>query len=219
MTRTLDMSFRIATVEDAAALARFQVRAWSENYRDFLPRGTLDGVSVEDRAEAWRMILGNPSRHGDTEAVLAETSRGLAGFGAAGRQRDPALARLGYGGEISAIYVGREEQGHGLGRRLLARLFGMISRLGERRASFWVIRENEKARGFAEAMGGEVLDVDSGGRHHALDELAYGWRRLELNSGLLPVAGHLGLGRATVGRNPSSIAHAGGTGSEKHPDR
>lgn len=216
MTRALDMSFRTATVQDAGALARFQVRAWRENYRDFLPRGTLDAVSVEDRTEAWRMILGNPSKHGDTEAVLAVTSRGLAGFGAAGRQRDPTLGRMGFGGEISAIYVDRDEQGHGLGRRMLARLFGTLSRLGERRASLWVIRDNKKARGFAEATGGELLDVGSGGRHHALDEVAYGWRRLELSSGSLPVVDeHRGTGGAGLGRIPSRLVRHRVTRSER----
>lgn len=206
MTRASTITFRNAQLGDASALAAFQVRAWKENYRDFLPRWSLDAVTVEDRSEAWRMILRAPRRHGASEVILAECGGAVAGFAAAGHQRSERLRRLGYGGEISAIYVDRAWQGSGLGRRLLSRVFAGLGRLGERRASLWIIRENRKARGFAEALGAELLDPGAGGRLHALDDVAYGWRRLDLCPKPVPVASLTGKTRADLAARSVSLA-------------
>lgn len=185
------IGFRSAEIEDAQRLAGFQIRAWAEHYRAFLSEWTLDRISLEDRAEAWRMILRNPERHGDTHVFLAETAGHIIGFGACGFQRSERLAGLGYGGEVSAIYVDRARQSQGLERNILRRLFIDLSARGERRASLWVIRENRAARGFAEARGAILLDPGVGGRYHILDDVAYGWRTLD------------GVGNPAASRRPS----------------
>lgn len=179
MYETSQIVFRSATPGDANRLARFQIRAWKEHYSEFLPHWSLDQVSVEDRAEAWRMILRDPARHADTEVQLAETKGAIAGFGAVGRQRSERLSSLGFGGDISAIYVDSAYQARGLGRRILARLFRRLKAMGERRASLWVIRDNVRARRFMEATGAELLDPGAGGRYHAIDDVAYGWARID----------------------------------------
>ena len=179
MQNTPEIIFRPAVPGDARRLAEFQIRAWVENYRDFLPRWTLDQVSVEDRSEAWRMILRAPQVHSDTEVHLAECNREIAGFGAIGRQRSDRLVGLGFGGEISAIYVAKAYQANGLGRRILARLFRRLKAMGETNASLWVIRDNFKARRFLEATGAVLLDPGAGGRYHAMDDVAYGWTKLD----------------------------------------
>ncbi|MEO1238971.1 MAG: GNAT family N-acetyltransferase [Pseudomonadota bacterium] len=173
------VGFRAAQPEDARGLAAFQIKAWKDHYDAFLPHWTLDQVSIEDRSEAWRMILRNPARHADTEVHLAEVSGQIAGFGAVGRQRSARLSALGYGGDVSAIYVGRAFQARGLGRRILARLFRRLKAMGETKASLWVIRDNLRARRFMEATGAELLDPGAGGRHHAIDDVAYGWSRID----------------------------------------
>lgn len=173
------IEFRPAEADDAKRLAAFQIRAWKEHYAAFLPRWTLDQVSQEDRSEAWRMILRNPARHADTEVHLAEVSGQIAGFGAVGRQRSQRLSALGYGGDISAVYVGGPFQARGLGRRILARLFRRLKAMGESKASLWVIRDNVRARRFMEATGAELLDPGAGGRHHAIDDVAYGWSKID----------------------------------------
>ena len=118
MHDTPQIVFRPAVSGDAKRLATFQINAWKEHYASFLPCWTLDQVSVEDRTEAWRMILRNPARHADTEVHLAEVQGRIAGFGAVGRQRSERLSALGYGGDVSAIYVDSDFQARGLGRRI-----------------------------------------------------------------------------------------------------
>ncbi len=179
MQDATEIIFRPAVPGDARRLAEFQIRAWAENYRDFLPRWTLDQVLVEDRTEAWRMILRAPHAHADTEVHLAEWNRTIAGFGAIGRQRSQRLSKLGFGGEISAIYIAKALQANGLGRRVLARLFRRLREMGETSASLWVIRDNLKARRFLEATGAQLLDPGAGGRYHAMDDVAYGWTKLD----------------------------------------
>lgn len=200
------IAFRPAIPGDESALAAFQINAWNEHYAAFLPRWSLDQVSLEDRTEAWRMILRNPARHADTEVHLAEVSGQIAGFGAVGRQRSARLSGLGYGGDISAIYVRSDVQARGLGRRILARLFRRLRAMGEDKASLWVIRDNLRARRFMEATGAELLDLGAGGRHHAIDDVAYGWPRI----GTLYPASHAkilsGHDRRSISARPVSLA-------------
>jgi hypothetical protein len=44
---------RIATVDDAAAVAAVHVRSWQDAYRGIFPDAYLDGLSVERRSNVW----------------------------------------------------------------------------------------------------------------------------------------------------------------------
>ena len=153
MTDVDSVSFRSADREDANRIGAFQVRSWAESYASFLPAWTLGSVTAEDRAEAWRMILDDPLRHDRTRVLIGEAAGAIVALGACGLQRSEPVAALGYDGEISALYVAKDAQSRGVGRRLLRRLFRELA---------------------------ELLTLGVGGRHHALDDVAYGWPRLEL---------------------------------------
>ena len=77
-------------------------------------------------------------------------------------------------GEINALYVRRDRQRRGLGRRLLAAAAAELAAAGTTRVQIGVLAANESARCFYEAVGGRLVGVrqfDEGGV--ALSEAVY----------------------------------------------
>ena len=174
---------RRAEARDAQAIAAVHVRAWRESYRQWLAPETLSQLSVQDRARRWRQILAPADSPAAVAVFVAEADgQGVVGFGSCGLQRWQELAERGFGGEFQALYVLRSCQRCGLGGALLADMARHLDRLAISAASCWVLRENEPARRFYEALGGEcagerVAREETG---TPLREVAYGWRSLEV---------------------------------------
>ena len=64
--------------------------------------------------------------------------------------------RLSADAEITTLYVLRCAQGQGLGRALMKDLARTLAARGAGSLVIWVLRDNLRARGFYETMGGEL---------------------------------------------------------------
>lgn len=126
----------------------------------------------------WAAVLDDPAASRTLSVIAAEAEDRIVGLGACGRQRDAALAGQGFGGEIGAIYLLHTYQCMGAGRALMGAFAQALVGVGQS-AVMWVLRENARARGFYEALGGEVLGerVDDS-PDEVIVEVAYGWRDL-----------------------------------------
>lgn len=168
---------RDARIDDAARLATLHVECWRESYSGLVDPQILAGLSVGNRTASWtRLIETLPST---SRILLAEAGGDLIGFGAVGAQRNGPLAKRGYDGEISALYLRTAWQGLGLGRRLFATLAASLLDNGFRSTSLWVLADNHRAVGFYRHLGGAVFDLPGpaplvGGA----PEIALGWRDL-----------------------------------------
>jgi len=165
---------RLAKVEDAEAIAAVQVAGWRSAYCDILDPGYLANLSVETSAARWRGFLSRASSR-LTVLIAEEGSRVLA-FASGSGQRDRQLSAIGYSGEISALYVLPEEQGRGIGSRLMAAMARSLVDSGHASASVWVLERNGPARRFYESLKGRLLPV----RHEVprlgnAAEVAYAW--------------------------------------------
>jgi len=174
---------RIASPDEAQALAVMHVASWRETYAGLLPDKMLSSLSVEARAAAWAKIMQEPKTDRSTVIFLAEHDGTITGFGSCGAQRTESLRDKGYDGEVSAIYVLREFQKRKIGTRLLHAMSSDLLRRGFKSAALWVLRDNLRARHFYEHLGGKVIAERQDVRDSAvLIELAYGWPELkELN--------------------------------------
>jgi ribosomal protein S18 acetylase RimI-like enzyme len=171
---------RVATPDDAPALAVMHVASWHETYAGLLPDKLLSALSVESRAAAWAKIMQEPATEGSTVVYLAEHQGTIVGFASCGAQRTESLKGKGYDGEISAIYVLREFQKRKIGSRLIKTMSGDLIRRGLNAAALWVLRENLKARRYYEHLGGKVIAEREDVRDATvLVELAYGWPDLK----------------------------------------
>lgn len=176
---------RSARNDDAAAMARVIVDTGRSAHRGQIPDEVLfDQPLAEAYAESqqnWQRTLDevDHERHGDHCIYVAINDDDVpVGLIMAGPPRDgPALPQC---AEVYVLYVREAFQGRGLGRRLLQAVAEQASQQGWRALTVGCLSSNRPARGFYEAMGGQLI----GERVYEQSafkttELVYGWRDLE----------------------------------------
>ncbi len=170
------MKVRRAESFDAAAIAKVHVAAWRSTYRGLLPDDFLDSLDESGYEERWGRIVGDRASRVYV-ATDGDVRRDVVGFASGGRER---AGEIGYDGELYAIYVLRESQGRGHGRRLVQAVVGGLRELHLRDMIVWVLRENSAARRFYERLGGEYVrtqPITIGST--LLQEVSYSWRSLD----------------------------------------
>ncbi len=163
---------RLARAGDAGDIARVLVESWRATYRGMLPDRYLAAMDVRDYEERWTTTLEDPYQR-SAVFVVEERDR-VVGFASCGRERDGDRR---YDGELYAIYLREEVQGLGHGRALAEAAAAALAVRGMTSMVAWVLRDNARARGFYERLGGRYL------RERALDlglelnvqEVAYLW--------------------------------------------
>ena len=167
---------RLATVADGNRIGEIHVQAWHEAYAGLLPAARLAEFGVRQRATMWQGAIAK----GTTRGVFVVEDRGrLTGFGACAHQRTPALAAMGFSGEVTALYILRAGQRRGAGRLLMRAMARRLIAEGERGMALWVLRDNPPARHFYERLAGTVIASRGGDPRSGDDaETAYGWRDL-----------------------------------------
>lgn len=144
------MSVRVATPDDAAAIERVRTDTWRATYRGMLPDAVLDGLGYDGSSRRRAMV-----QMGADRFALVVDHDGVVGFCYGGPARVTLPA---YPGEIYAIYVLPEHQGHGHGTSLMREAAVQSLRRGWRAVTVWVLRENAPSRRFYERMGARYLE-------------------------------------------------------------
>jgi ribosomal protein S18 acetylase RimI-like enzyme len=169
---TADFWIREATLDDAPAIARVHVATWQTTYTGLFPAEFMASMTVERRTERWQNSI-STSREGGIRIFVAEDANGIFGFVAGGPERDNDPV---YKGELYAIYLLKTAEGRGAGRALLLRMAQFLREQGYLNMLLWVLKDNPRARGFYEAMGGQYVrekTVEFGGE--PIIEVGYGW--------------------------------------------
>lgn len=169
MERLADTIIVPAGPGDAAGLARVHVRSWGETYAGLLPEAYLARMSAPLYARRWRDQL---TRARTGELVLAaEGIGGLIGYCAGAFEAETSPRA-----EIFTLYLLREAQGFGLGRRLMATAARAFAAQGAERLQLWVLAGNMRARRFYAHLGGEAAAERAvRGWGGGLSEVRYDW--------------------------------------------
>lgn len=186
-----EVAVRRAQAGDAAAIAALHVAAWHEAYAGLMPERMLSAFSVAERTRRWRRILTAPDPARESAVFVAvRPDQSVVGFGSCGLQPVAALVADGFAGEFSALYLLAAHQRQGIGRRLMGQMAQDLLAREMRGAALWVLRDNEPARLFYEAVGAKVVgqraetvDEHLGervGAQDVLHEVAYGWPDLSI---------------------------------------
>jgi len=167
---------RPARAGDAEAIARVRVDSWRETYRGMIPQAYLDAMKIEESRVLWEKVLTAGSTA--VSVFVAERGAEIVGFGSGNMLVEP---KHGFDAELSAVYVRREFQRAGIGRRLVAETAAALSQCdcGASGLIVWVIAGNKGARAFFERMGAELV-VEQAFQWDGMDlvEAGYGWRTL-----------------------------------------
>lgn len=170
-----DLVIRDAAAADIPALARLHVVTWNDTYP-----GTRNPPTVALRERQWRETFARAD--GGWFCLVVERRDGeLVGF-AKGLRRGPEEGLPEYGGELNKIYLLREYQRLGLGRRLV----GHVARrfLGQGITSMLLFADagNPSCR-FYEALGAEKLREPDG----TPSPSNYGWTDLHRLAEICPI--------------------------------
>jgi GNAT superfamily N-acetyltransferase len=170
-----DLLIRPATPMDAPAIAQVRVGSWRTTYKGMIPEAYLAGMKVEDSAALWHKVL--TAGASTTSVFVAQDATGIVGFASGNMLAEP---KHGLDAELSAVYLVREAQRAGVGRRLVANVAAAQRAFGARGLIVWVIAGNKPARAFYEMLGAELL-VEQPFTWDGMDmlEAGYGWRDLD----------------------------------------
>jgi len=174
---------RPAALDDAEANARVHVASWRTTYRGLLPDDFLTSLTEEAYTDRWRRVIGDglsrvfvvDERHRDQPR--RSSAEGIVGFASCGRER---AGEVGFAGELYAIYILDSAQRQGHGRELVRAVAEALREMKLPDMIVWVLRDNPAARGFYEHLGGTYVrsqPITIGTA--TLEEVSYGWRRLD----------------------------------------
>ena len=160
---------REATAADIPALAQLHVTTWNATYAPML----MNGPPVAVREYQWREAFA--TLDGSWFCFVVQNTRGeLVGFAKGQKSEHPE-----YGGQLSKIYLLREYQRLGLGRRLI----GHVARrfLTQGITAMWLCGDarNPSCNAWV-ALGAIKTDADPGSGN-------YGWRDLRVLAERCPI--------------------------------
>jgi ribosomal protein S18 acetylase RimI-like enzyme len=168
---------RAAGIDDAAAISRVHVASWRSTYRGLLSDDFLASLSESAYADRWRRFISERSNRIYVVEDVGHVDGGVVGFASGGRER---AGETGYTGELYAIYVTDSFQRRGYGRELVRAVVAGLREMELDDMLIWVLRDNQPARNFYERLGGiyvraQPITIGS----VTLEEVSYGWRRLD----------------------------------------
>ena len=178
-------SIRPAGPDDARPIAQVRVDSWRTTYKGMIPDAYLAAMRVDDSAALWLRVLSATSSK--ASVFVADDGGDIVGFAAGNLLAEP---RHGLDAELTAIYLRRDSQRAGIGRRLVAAVVAAQRALGATGMLTWVIAGNRGARAFYETLGAELL-VEQPFQWDGMElvEAGYGWR--DLDALLAPLDGQV----------------------------
>jgi len=168
-TPSADVSVRVAWADDAAAIARLQLRAWPQQYAGLVPAEAFpSGAEAEEAAAAaWSEMLARP-RDARQRALVALERNRVVGLTITGPATDPDCDPVA-DGEVTDLLLDPDEHRRGHGSRLLQAAADTLRADRFTRAVTWCIASDDVLRGFLTSAGWAAdgahreLDLDGTG--------------------------------------------------------
>lgn len=140
--------YRIADINDAAAIAHLHAESWRNTYRGLMNDSYLDGDIYTERLNYWQARFANPT---DNQfALVAIKDDELAGFACVYGAFDAEWGSL-----IDNLHVRPDLKGQGIGKQLIHKAINWArENYPQIGVYLWVYEANLPSRRFYEAMGG-----------------------------------------------------------------
>jgi GNAT superfamily N-acetyltransferase len=159
-----DGSVRLATTQDAAAIASIQADALRQNYSALLPKAAIDEFDLAAATNGWTTAISSPpSPH--HRVFVAVDLVGVVGFAASAPAADADLDPE-RDAELPAFHVAPGHTRLGHGSRLMAAVVDHAHDDGVNRLVMWVFAADDPMRMFLRDNGwdadGSTRDLDVG---------------------------------------------------------
>ena len=136
---------RYARVEDAAEMARVNVRSWRETYRGVMADRVLDDPGLPAARERFWTAMLSDERYRANRVAVAERGGEVIGIAMAGPSQ---ISGSEWGTHLYVLYVVAVEHGKGAGAALLDTVVGP-----DESAALWVADPNPRAQAFYRKHG------------------------------------------------------------------
>lgn len=144
------MNARVATPDDAPAIAQVHVASWNAAYRGVIADEALDDLTEERLEPEWRREI----ETGDAGVAVVEDDGAVVGYSRYGPARDDDLDASQWA-EVYGFYLHPGTWGRGGGRTLMDHVKADLRGRGFRRICLWVVQVNGGAQAFYRAVGFE----------------------------------------------------------------
>ncbi|WYP27296.1 GNAT family N-acetyltransferase [Alkalihalobacillus sp. FSL W8-0930] len=165
------MSIRKAVIKDAPAMAKVHVDSWRTTYKGLLPDEMLENLSYDDRTKLWENNIQNER----AIIYVAEDEDGQIIGIASGEKRDKSKDEN--VGDLTTVYLFKEEQGKGIGARLTNQILEDLYTLGCTTIYVEVLANNQ-SKVFYEKMGATLQQEEQITlKGENVDVLIYKWKK------------------------------------------
>lgn len=150
-----DIKIRQATLKDSFDIAKIHVDCWRTTYKGIVPDEKLENMSYDKSSEKWSTNLNLMT---DTVSVIliADKKGKPVGFCSGGKKRKSSKRTAGYEGEIKAIYILKEYQNIGIGKKLFTLYEEIFRKNNIFSYIIWVLKEND-SKNFYKKLGGKLI--------------------------------------------------------------
>lgn len=149
----MQYQIRLATIDDAQSLAILKQQVWDETYRGIYDDDIIDNFDYENNEKKFKNIIEDPHIY----LYVVESSNRLVGYMSAGI---PLHEYADYKQEIGLLYLKKEFQKLGIGRKLFDIGYNIIKENGYNCFFISCNKYNTNARKFYEKMGGKLIYED-----------------------------------------------------------
>ncbi|KAA0548164.1 GNAT family N-acetyltransferase [Bacillus sp. BGMRC 2118] len=166
------MIIRKAQLKDVEQMAIVHVDSWKTTYKGIVSEDYLATLKYEDREKLWHSALSSSNF-----VWVAEVHNKVVGFISGGKER---TSEYNYDGEIYAIYILKEHQKSGIGKKLIQAFSREMKEVGNFNSILvWVLSQNPSQQ-FYQGLKAVKVDsavIDIGNEKH--EEFAFGWPRID----------------------------------------
>ena len=143
---------RLATKKDCDKLSKLKHQVWCETYRGIYSDEKIDNFDYERNSEKFLNIINDPNVY----LYVVESNNNLVGYMDFGAPYRPYKD---YEQEIGLLYIKKEFQGKGIGRKLFNIAYSNIKDKGYSEFFISCNKYNLNAQKFYEKMGGIIDEI------------------------------------------------------------
>lgn len=176
------MNIRKAIISDAPKIAIINVESWKTTYKGIISEDFLQNLSYKNSKVQWKERLVEKNEKYFT--YVAESNSGIiVGFALGGLEQfdreSKGFKEAIYKGELMAIYILKEYQRKGIGRKLVLKIIKHLVENSINSMVVWILKNNPSFE-FYKALGAKYIGerfIEIGGIKYI--ECAYGWDNIK----------------------------------------
>lgn len=162
----MEYKIRLATIKDIKNLAILKQRVWSETYRGIYRDDKIDNFDYANAEKKFEKII-NDNR---ISLYVVEIKNELIGYMDVGF---PYRQYKNYKQEIGLLYIRKDFQKNGIGRKLFNIGYNEIKNNGYNEFFISCNKYNTNARKFYEKMGGKLVEIDEDNEDKRIVQVKY----------------------------------------------